>query len=134
MQDIFHSYCSGKTFSKVARFLTVYIDEAHARDEWWLPDSKGGQANINNHRCIEDRIAAANRFVTDFEFPVEVVCDSFENQMNERFEAWPERLFIIQDGVVVYAGGYGPFDYKLAEVKDWLAQRFGMRGNEIERR
>ena len=27
----------------VARFLTVYLEEAHAVDEWYLPDAKGAQ-------------------------------------------------------------------------------------------
>lgn len=134
MNDIFHNYCSGEKFPKVARFLTIYIEEAHARDEWWLPDSAGGKACIMNHNSLEERLNAGKRFVKDFSFPSELVCDSFDNQTNDRFEAWPERLFIVEKGVVVYVGGYGPFDYKLAEVKDWLAARYGLRGEEITRR
>ncbi len=136
MRDIFHNYCSGSDASKpqVARFLTIYIEEAHARDEWWLPDSAGGKTGITNHTCMEDRLVAARRFVKDHDFPIETVCDSFDNEVNDRFDAWPERLYIVQRGVVVYQGGYGPFDYKLAEVKDWLAERFGQRGAVIDRR
>ncbi len=134
MNDIFYHYCSGDKFPKVARFLTIYIEEAHAQDEWWLPDSVGGKACISSHRCIEDRIQAGQRFVADFKFPSELICDSFDNQMNERFNAWPERLFIVEKGVIVYEGGLGPFDYKLAEVKDWLSTRYGMRGEQITRR
>lgn len=44
-----------------------------------------------------------------------------------------ERLYIIVDGVVVYKGGYGPFDYKLWEVQDWLAARYGMRGASLKK-
>ena len=36
MIDIFKRYCVD---SNAARFLTIYIAEAHAADEWWLPDS-----------------------------------------------------------------------------------------------
>ena len=32
----------------VARFLTVYLEEAHAVDEWYLPDAKGAQPG-NTH-------------------------------------------------------------------------------------
>jgi hypothetical protein len=135
MLDICHHYCrNGGGGVQVARFLTIYIEEAHARDEWWLPDSQGGKACISNHTCIEDRLVTAERFVRDFGFDSELVCDSFANDVNDRFAAWPERLFIIQNGVVVYEGGYGPFDYKLAEVKDWLSARFGLRGQTIDRR
>ena len=32
----------------VARFLTVYLEEAHAVDEWYLPDAKGAQPGITH--------------------------------------------------------------------------------------
>jgi len=62
------------------------------------------------------------------------VCDSFTDEMNERFGGWPERLYILVKGVVVYQGGCGPFDYKLAEVQDWLVKHYGARGTPITRR
>ena len=138
MLDIYHNYCANQTFPAVARFLTIYIEEAHAHDEWWLPDSPeahvGGKCYIAAHKSIADRVDAAKKFQTDFNFPGEIVCDSFLNEVCDRFGAWPERLYIIQDGVVVYRGGMGPFDYKLAEVKDWLADKFGLRGDVMTRR
>lgn len=140
MLDIYDHYCSptSKKFPVVARFLTIYIEEAHAYDEWWLPESPnaqvGGGSYIANHKSIEDRVAAAQRFVRDFNFPGEVVCDSFHDDVNDRFGAWPERLYIIEQGVVVYQGGIGPFEYKLAEVKDWLIARHGLRGEVMARR
>eukprot|EP01035_Chromulina_nebulosa_P023247 gene23247-30133_t len=136
MIDIFENYCTGS--NSFARFLTIYIDEAHASDEWWLPHSpgteKGGKAYIRSHRSIEERISAATKFVKDLNFPIDVVCDSFDNQVYTYYQCSPERLYIVQDGVIVYQGGVGPFDYKLAEVKDWLSERFGLRGSSISRR
>jgi hypothetical protein len=141
MRDIVSNYCdpnSSKDKPLVARFLTIYIDEAHARDEWWLPDSPeardGGKACIYNHRNLDDRMAAAKAMIKNTGFPGELVCDTMAGQAMDRFSAWPERLFIIVDGVVVYKGGPGPFEYKLAEVKDWLAEKFGLRGEPIARR
>jgi thyroxine 5-deiodinase len=132
MKEIFHLYCNHSdrereedSFNKaVARFLTIYIEEAHAHDEWWVPHAK---ACIRNHRCIEERQAAGKRFVEDFKFPIELVCDSFDNQVEERFDAYPERLYIIEQGNVVYQGEPGPMGYHLSEVKEWLAKRFGER-------
>lgn len=139
MQDIYQNYCvSTNNLAAVARFLTIYIDEAHASDEWWLPDSpeahEGGKAHIRTHRNLKERLKAAKTFVDDFKFPIEVVCDSFDNEVLSYFESWPERLYIIQYGFIVYQGGKGPFDYKLAEVKDWLSDKFGPRGDPITRR
>jgi len=141
MLDIYTNYCNPDGCNgvpAVARFLTIYIEEAHARDEWWLPESPeafvGGKACIWNHKTVEERIATARKFQQDFNFPCELVCDSFDEDVNDKYGAWPERLYIIQDGVVVYQGGHGPFDYKLAEVKDWLTERFGLRGAVMTRR
>jgi len=135
MLDIYDNYCdkNGK-FPAVAHFLTVYIAEAHARDEWWLPESQPGKEDIMNHRTMEERLKTAKKFVSDLKFPCELVCDSFTDDLNEHYEGWPERLYIIVDGVVVYKGGAGPFGYKLAEVKDWLADKFGQRGEIMTRR
>lgn len=101
MVDIFQNYCSGD--SPCARFLTIYIEEAHARDEWRLPTAEKSESGaIDQHVRLEDRLEAARKFVADNNFPIEVVCDSMENHVSDRFEAWPERLYIIQDSVVVY--------------------------------
>lgn len=124
MIDIFHTFCDGPNAK--AKFLTVYIAEAHAKDEWWLSTapkaSEGESACINRHKVIADRIAAAKRFVKEFNFPIELVCDSMLGSAQDFFQAWPERLYIIREGVIVYQGGLGPFDYRLAEVKDWLTK------------
>ncbi len=130
MKELFTLYCNGdkdsanNKFPQVARFLTIYIEEAHAIDEWYVPNAK---ACIISHKTIEERIHAGKRFVKDFQFPIELVCDCMTDELNERFDAYPERLYIIEKGVVVYKGEPGPMGYKLSEVKEWLAKRYGDR-------
>jgi hypothetical protein len=42
------------------------------------------------------------------------------------YAAWPERIYIIDEGGhIAYRGGMGPFNYKPAEARDWLAARYG---------
>jgi hypothetical protein len=131
MVDIFEHYCKGD--KAVARMLTIYIEEAHPRDEWWLPDSPeaSGKRCVYVHKTIDERLAAARRFIEGNSFPIELVCDTMKGEVYDRYQAWPERLYIILNGVVVYRGGEGPFGYKLPEVKQWLANKFGMRGELI---
>eukprot|EP01038_Epipyxis_sp_PR26KG_P013308 gene13308-17830_t len=110
------------------KLLTIYIEEAHAQDDWKLPkflDHPG--KDIVMHKSINDRIQAAKRFVVEQSYPIEVVCDSMNNEAMERFNSIPERLYIIENGQVVYAGGRGPFDYKPEEVMEWCINRFGAR-------
>ena len=124
--DMFRKYGTGE--KKVANFLTVYVEEAHARDDWRVPSGANpGGEDIDMHRSLEDRLTAARKFVKDFEYPVEMVVDSMKDQALLRYEASPERLFVIERGVVVYRGGQGPFFYKPEEVLAWLHTRFGVR-------
>lgn len=135
MMSIYDSYCSGEKCD--ARFLTIYIEEAHADDEWKLPESKVEtemNTSIPVHKNINDRIAAACMLQAKRKIPqLDLVCDSMEGNIADRYGAWPERLYIIVDGVVVYKGGIGPFEYKLWEVQEWLAERYGKRGASLRK-
>ena len=124
--DMFNKYGTGD--NKVANFLTIYIEEAHAKDDWSLPPgvNPGGE-HITMHKTIGDRLAASRKFVDDFLYPVEMVCDNMMCEAMDRYEASPERLYVIERGIVVYKGGQGPFHYKPDEVRAWLVQRFGPR-------
>lgn len=141
MREIYTHYCStdDPKHPQVARFLSIYLEEAHAKDEWWLwdaPEAKEGQKRcFNNPTTVTERIAIAKRMQKDLDFPGELICDTMLGQVNDRYSAWPERLYIIDtDGIVAYKGEEGPFGYKLAEVQDWLIAKYGLRGTRIERR
>ena len=128
--EIYNTFCLGP--HKVARLLTIYIEEAHASDEWFLPESrdvKAGNAIIAAHQSLKERLAAANSFILDKKYPIECVVDSMADHIVDRYNAWPERLYIVLDGVIVYKGGMGPNDYKLNEVHDWLEARYGSNGS-----
>lgn len=43
-----------------------------------------------------------------------------ENELNYAFGAFPERLFVLLDGVVVYEGGATPINYSLGELEKWI--------------
>lgn len=118
----------GSGAAQVANFLTIYIEEAHAKDDWSLPAgvNPGGE-DIVMHRSLDDRLAAARAFVQDFSYPVRMVVDSMADEALLGYEASPERLFVVERGVVVYRGGQGPFDYKPEEIAAWLEKRFGHR-------
>jgi len=50
----------------------------------------------------------------------EVVADNMNDDAMLSYGALPERLYIIQDGVVVYEGDIAPRGYRPEEVRDWL--------------
>jgi hypothetical protein len=134
MNSIYSHYCSGD--AAVAKMLTIYIEEAHAVDEWVLPESEvevSGEAAIPVHQSISERIAAARRLISNRRILSETVCDSMAGHVCDRYQAWPERLYIILDGIVVYKGGNGPFGYKLWEVQEWLGLKYGVRGESLRK-
>ena len=104
--------------------LTIYLEEAHAVDDWAVPLSRRTGGHIRLAKNINQRIAAAKSFIADNNYPGEVVCDCMSNNVGIAFDAWPERLFIVDEGILVYKGGKGPFDYKPEEVLAWLQNRW----------
>ena len=99
-------------FADIAEFVTTYISEAH-------PD--GNDYNIRQHASIK-KILAASILLENKDLRPQGTCliDTMESNAERLYGALPERLYIVLDGVIVYAGGRGPFGYKVDEVKDWL--------------
>lgn len=83
MNTLYSQYCStdNKQQEAVAKMLTIYIEEAHAVDEWILPESEvqAKQVNIKAHVSLQERLAAASKFVSDTNIQSEVVVDSMQS-------------------------------------------------------
>jgi type I thyroxine 5'-deiodinase len=90
------------------------------------------KSNVKDDVCyaqpktLEQRMAIANDFTKRFKYPLPFGVDDMSNAAELAYAAWPERLYIIDEtGHIAYRGGMGPFNYKPAEARDWLAGRFG---------
>lgn len=75
-------------------------------------------------RTTEQRLAIANDFVERFHYGIPLLVDPIENEANRLYAGWPERLYVVDEGVVRYKGGQGPFKFDPEELAHWLAQRF----------
>lgn len=127
IKDIYHTY------GIKIKLISIYIEEAHAKDDWILPSNiisdmkkthNYNGENITIAKSIDDRINTAKKFVNDFDYPGDIYCDNINNDVMDKYECWPERLYIIMDNTVVYKGGRGPFHYKPDEVKAFLKKYF----------
>ncbi len=118
-----------RDFGATADFLTVYIEEAHPNDAWALPDATTeNHPSVAQPRTLEERLDVARCFLSTFARngvqPGPVVVDTFgPTCAGSLYQAWPERLYIVVDGVVAYKSGPGPFGYTLPEVREWLEKR-----------
>lgn len=114
-----------------ADFLTVYVREAHPTDEWQMKSNVKDDVCYAQPKTLEQRMAIANDFTKRFKYPLPFGVDDMSNAAEFAYAAWPERLYIIDEtGHIAYRGGMGPFNYKPAEARDWLAGRYGVVKHE----
>ena len=100
----------------MADFLTIYIEEAHSTNGWFV---RGNHYQIADHTTIDDRIKAMKPLL-DRKPPFPVVSDVINDDANKGYGGLFERLYVIKDGVVELVGGRGPMGYDLNVVRDWL--------------
>ena len=123
MGDIVQIY---NDYKDHADFLTVYVREAHPTDEWQMNSNVKDDVCYAQPKTLEQRVAIAKDFTARYKFPLPFGIDDLSNAADNAYAAWPERLYIVDEtGHVVYRGGMGPFHYKPAEVREWLAKRYG---------
>lgn len=106
-------------FKEKADFLTIYIIEAHASDEWPL----GKKICIPQHKTLDDRMKVAKNFIEHFDYKIPMVVDPMSNNFNNVFAAWPERYFIIHDNKIAHIsepGEYGDTSHWVSDLRVWL--------------
>ena len=116
-----------------ADFLTVYVREAHPTDEWQMKSNVKDDVCYAQPKTLEQRVAIAKDFTARYKFSLPFGIDDMSNTADRAYAAWPERLYIIDEtGRIVYRGGMGPFQYKPAEVREWLAAKYGAVKHEAQ--
>jgi len=91
----------------VAKFVFVYLFEAHATNEWPLGDA----IKINRHETIADRIAAAKLLREKYNSECDIYVDDMNNTFNSAYCAWPERFYILSMASVTTPGTVEPTVY-----------------------
>jgi type I thyroxine 5'-deiodinase len=112
-------------FADRAEFLTIYIKEAHPEDEWQMGVNEDEGVCYTQPTTLAERAAIAGDFVEQVGYEIPMVVDSMDNAAEEAFAGWPERLYVIDEGLIAYKGGIGPMDFDPAELEAWLEERFG---------
>ena len=69
-------------------------------------------------QTIEERRAVAGECLQALEYGLRTYVDEMDDFVNNSYAAWPTRLYLVGlDGIVVYAGGMGPYGFKPAKLK-----------------
>lgn len=104
-------------FASKATFLTIYTREAHPTEggdyiDYFHP--------VNQHQNLQDRMQAAGELLELEELPGPLLVDNMRDEACRSYGSFPDRLYVILDGIVVYQGGVGPHGYLPKLVEDWL--------------
>ena len=106
-------------YKHYADFLTVYIKEAHALDDWMLYKI-AEERQIYQHKNIKERIDSALKYIDESKTKCDIVVDTMNDNTMISYSSFPDRLYIIQNGYIIYKGGLGPDEYKPKEVGIFL--------------
>lgn len=103
------------------RLLTIYIAEAHARDQW--PAGKTISC-VDQPTQLEQRLENARRFQEKFNFEMPMLVDSMDNTFHKTYGSWPFRFYVIHDGKLVLKPepGETTYAYDLDELDHWIEQ------------
>ena len=102
-----------------AEFVMVYIREAHPSDSNWSDPAK----DIADPTTLAERRAVAEQCCSELELSLPTVVDDMQDTVNQRYRAWPERIYVIdREGKIAYKGGLGPFGFAPREAERALQQ------------
>ena len=122
-------------FSRKADFATIYIAEAHAAEEWSLKHSSNaeldGKWDVAQPKTMDERMKVFTDWYEWLSPTSPHFVDTISDEARFAFNALPERLYIIEDGKVVYRGDAGPFGYHPEEIESWLVSRFPGHSDEV---
>ena len=105
----------------------VYIKEAHPSDGIAIAgETKLGSGwELKQQKTLAERLDSARKFHAALGAKSPYFCDGIGNDAMNAFVSWPERLFVIVDGVFEFVGGYGPKQYDVGELQYVLSKRCG---------
>lgn len=107
-------------------FLFVYIQEAHADDEWQMDVNIEDGVVFDQPTNFLDRREVAQQCSGELGLSMPGVVDGMDNAVDTAYAAWPERLYVVgADGRIAYAGQHGPWGFKPDEVEAWLDANVG---------
>lgn len=112
-----------KSFGGKVEFFGVYIREAHADGEDQVIRNLDENVIFEQPETADERaeVAAACMLRYNFSFPM--LLDGMDNDAEQKYQSWPDRLYIIgSDGKIAYRGGMGPLYFAVDEFERELSK------------
>lgn len=98
-------------------FVTVYITEAHARNEW----PTGSKVSFcDQPTTTEERLTLAKSLVESKQVSVPMLVDTLDNTFESTFCPWPVRFYVLHGGRVAFKAQPTGYGYDFAEMSRYL--------------
>jgi len=109
-------------YSSRSAFALVYLQEAHAADEWPL----GRTPALEASQSLDQRAKHAWRFREEAHVTVPVFLDSIDGDFQRHFAAWPERFYVVSsNGLLSFIAQprHGGYDHEsvFARIERFLS-------------
>jgi thiol-disulfide isomerase/thioredoxin len=93
-------------------FYIVYIAEAHPMDIWQMQSNVKERVLFRNPTTDQERENIASSCVRKLHIAIPALVDSINNQVEQDYTAWPDRLYLIStDGRIRFKSEAGPFGF-----------------------
>ena len=112
MNEIYESY-KGRV-----DFYLVYIREAHPSDGWQVRSNIEASLEFLEPKTEDERAEMAGVCMLDLGFKMPMLLDNMENEVDDKYAALPERLYVLdKEGQVFFRGVMGSRGFN---VDTWL--------------
>ena len=100
------------------KFFSVYIREAHAQGEDQVPRNLDEDIIFDQPATSDERAEVAAACMLRYKFSFPMFLDNMENEAEEKYNSWPDRLYLIgPNGKIAYQGGMGPLYFDVDEFE-----------------
>jgi hypothetical protein len=92
-------------------------------DEWQMNSDEAADIEIEQHITFGDRLDAARSCADELGLAIPTLVDGMDNTACETSSAWPEHVYIADEGG--NRGSHGPYDFRPSEARASLVQLLG---------
>jgi hypothetical protein len=109
-------------FGDQAKFLLVYVREAHPEDGWKMESNTRAKVAVKQPTSLTERIAVCEQFRERLKPTIPVVVDQVPDLVGHLYSGMPARMYVIDTaGKIAYKSGRGPFGFRVGEMEQALA-------------